>query len=58
MAFISARKKNEKNLPKIETTASKNIKIFQYFLYIYGENLGPFFVFKMAIDHFLEKKLA
>ena len=22
------------------------------------ENSGPFFVFKMAIDHFLERKLA
>ena len=58
MTFISAHKKNEANRTKIETTASKNIKIFQYFLSIYGENLGPFFVFKMAIDHFLERKLA
>ena len=46
------------NQPKIETTASKNVKMFQYFLSIYGENSGPFFVFKMAIDHFLEEKLA
>jgi hypothetical protein len=58
MTFISAHKKNEANRPKIETTASKNIKIIQYFLSIYGENSGPFFVFKMAIDHFLERKLA
>ena len=58
MTFISAHKKNEANLPKIEATASKNIKMFQYFLSIYGENSGPFFVFKMAIDHFLERKLA
>ena len=58
MTFISAHKKNETNLPKIETTASKNVKMFQYFLSIYGENLGQFFVFKMAIDNFLERKLA
>ena len=50
--------KNKANRPKIEITASKNIKMFQYFLYIYGENSGPFFMFKMAIDHFLERKLA
>ena len=58
MIFISAHKKNEANLPKIETTASKNLKMFQYFLSIYGENSDPFFVFKMAIDHFLERRLA
>ena len=30
MTFISAHKKNEANLPKIEATASKNLKTVQY----------------------------